>query len=145
MLRVGVVLSGCGFQDGAEIQESVFTLFHLDHPGVETVCMAPNISQKKVTNHLTGEAMNESRNVLVESARISRGNIKDIKDVDAASLDAVIFPGGYGAALNLSTYATDGVHFHVDSAWILTRQINRLVLSVFHRLLPQKSWAIMKI
>jgi enhancing lycopene biosynthesis protein 2 len=125
MLRVGVVLSGCGFQDGAEIQEAVFTLLHLDQAGVETVCMAPNLLQKKVVNHLTGEDMNESRNVLVESARICRGNIKDIKDVDPASLDGLIFPGGFGAALNLSTYATDGLHFVVNP------DVEKLILDTY--------------
>ncbi len=110
MIKVGVVLSGCGFQDGAEIHEAVFTLLHLDQAeNVEIVCMAPNMQQKRVVNHLTGETMNEARNVLVESARITRGNIKDIKDVDARELDALIFPGGYGAALNLSSFANDGI------------------------------------
>ncbi len=125
MLRVGVVLSGCGFQDGTEIQEAVFTLFHLDLPGIETICMAPDILQKKVTNHVNGEQMNENRNVLVESARISRGNIKNIKDVDPASLDAVIFPGGYGAALNLSSYATEGVSLVVNP------EVEKLILDIY--------------
>lgn len=106
--KVGVILSGCGFKDGAEIHESVCTLLALDRIGVETVCMAPNVDQAKVVNHLTGEEQNEKRNVLVESARIARGQIKDIKDVKADDLDALIMPGGFGAALNLSTFATQG-------------------------------------
>lgn len=114
MLKVGVVLSGCGFQDGAEIQEAVFTLYHLDHANVNIVCMAPNINQTKVVNHLTGEATGETRNVLVESARISRGNISDIKNINVSELDAVIFPGGFGAALNLSSFATDGINSTVN-------------------------------
>jgi enhancing lycopene biosynthesis protein 2 len=94
-----VILSGCGFQDGAEIHESVCTLLALDRMGVQTICMAPNIEQHKVVNHLTGEEVNEKRNVLVESARIARGDIKDIKDVQAGELDALVLPGGFGAAL----------------------------------------------
>ncbi len=106
--RVGVILSGCGFQDGAEIHESVCTLLALDRMGVQSICMAPNIEQRKVVNHLTGEEVNEKRNVLVESARIARGKIKDIKDVQAGDLDALVLPGGYGAALNLSDFALKG-------------------------------------
>ncbi len=126
MLRVGVVLSGSGYLDGSEIQEAVFTLFHLDHPGIETVCMAPNIQQKHVINHLTGEEVpGETRNVLAESARISRGNIKDISEVDVASLDAVIFPGGYGAAKNLSSFAFDNVSLVVNPA------VEKLILDIY--------------
>ncbi len=106
--KIGVILSGCGFQDGAEIHESVCTLLALDRMGVQTICMAPNIEQRKVVNHLTGEEVGEKRNVLVESARIARGLIKDIKDVQAAELDALVLPGGYGAALNLSDFALKG-------------------------------------
>lgn len=106
--RVGVILSGCGFKDGAEVHESVCTLLALDRMGVETICMAPNIEQAQVTNHLTGENVNEKRNVLVESARIAGGKIKDIKDVKADDLDALVMPGGFGAALNLSDFAAKG-------------------------------------
>lgn len=127
MLKIGVVLSGCGFQDGAEIQESVFTLYHLDHAGVEIECMAPNINQSKVVNHLTGEAANETRNVLVESARIARGNIKDIKAVNLNELDAVIFPGGFGAALNLSDFALKGAEATVnDDVDNLIREMHKM-------------------
>jgi enhancing lycopene biosynthesis protein 2 len=106
--RIGVILSGCGFQDGAEIHESVCTLLALDRMGVQTICMAPNIEQRRVVNHLTGEEVRETRNVLVESARIARGQIKDIKDVQAGELDALVLPGGFGAALNLSDFALKG-------------------------------------
>src|SRR5262245_39870414 len=105
---VGVILSGCGFQDGAEIHEAVCTLLALDKMGVKTVCMAPNIEHRKVTDHLTGKDTKETRNVLVESARIARGKISDIAKVKAAELDALILPGGYGAALNLSDFAIKG-------------------------------------
>ncbi|MBX3459609.1 MAG: isoprenoid biosynthesis glyoxalase ElbB [Planctomycetes bacterium] len=112
--KVGVILSGCGFKDGAEIHESVCTLLALDRMGVTTICMAPNMEQRKVVNHLTGEESHEKRNVLVESARIARGNIRDVKDVKASDLDALILPGGYGAALNLSDFATKGAKASVN-------------------------------
>ncbi len=113
MLKVGVVLSGCGFQDGTEIQEAVFTLHALDHANVNIVAMAPNINQTVVVNHLTGEISSETRNVLVESARITRGNVEDIINVDLSQLDAVIFVGGFGVALNLSDFATESTNMTV--------------------------------
>ncbi|EFK06850.1 enhancing lycopene biosynthesis protein 2 [delta proteobacterium NaphS2] len=106
--RVGVLLSGCGVFDGSEIHEAVLTLLYLNREGVETICMAPDIPQAHVINHLTQEEMSESRNVLVESARIARGEIRDLKDVTAAELDALIVPGGFGAAKNLSDFAFKG-------------------------------------
>jgi enhancing lycopene biosynthesis protein 2 len=113
--RIGVVLSGCGVMDGAEIHESVITLLAIDRAGAQAVCMAPDIEQAGVTNHLTSkEAPGERRNVLVESARIARGKIKDIKEVRAADLDAVILPGGYGAVNNLCDFAVKGEHCHVQ-------------------------------
>ena len=108
MKHVGVVLSGCGVYDGAEIHEAVITLLALDRAGARAVCMAPNVNQAHVINHLTGEESDETRNVLVESARIARGNIKDIQGVSATDLDALIFPGGFGAAKNLSSFAFKG-------------------------------------
>ncbi|MEW6324376.1 MAG: isoprenoid biosynthesis glyoxalase ElbB [Nitrospirota bacterium] len=112
---IGVVLSGCGVMDGAEIHESVLTLLEIDRAGAQAVCMAPNIDQAGVTNHLTGkEAPKERRNVLVESARIARGKIQDMKDVRAVDLDAVILPGGYGAAKNLCDFAVKGENCHVQ-------------------------------
>ncbi|MEI8185732.1 MAG: isoprenoid biosynthesis glyoxalase ElbB [Chlorobiaceae bacterium] len=106
MKKTGVLLSGCGFLDGSEIHEAVLTLLALDKAGVEAVCLAPDIMQHDVVNHYTGKEMkNESRNVLVESARIARGSITDVKDIDTLALDALILPGGYGAAKNLSNYA----------------------------------------
>lgn len=109
MKKVGVVLSGCGVMDGSEIHESVLTLLAISRAGAECLCMAPNIDQDSVVNHLTGKVSpGEKRNVLVESARIARGNIQDIKNVKADRLDALIFPGGYGAAKNLSDFAAKG-------------------------------------
>ncbi|MGX9862546.1 isoprenoid biosynthesis glyoxalase ElbB [Pseudomonas moraviensis] len=106
--KVAVILSGSGVYDGAEIQESVITLLRLDQRGAQVQCFAPNIAQLHVINHLTGEEMPESRNVLVESARIARGNVKDIRDADVEDFDALIVPGGFGAAKNLSNFAIKG-------------------------------------
>ncbi|MBW2003199.1 MAG: isoprenoid biosynthesis glyoxalase ElbB [Deltaproteobacteria bacterium] len=106
--RVGVLLAGCGVFDGSEIHEAVLTLLYLNQEGVEIVCMAPDIPQAHVINHLTQEEMDETRNVLVESARIARGEIKNLSDVKAEDLDALIIPGGFGAAKNLSDFAFKG-------------------------------------
>ena len=108
MARIGVLLSGCGVFDGAEIHESVLTMLALDRAGAEIICMAPNVEQHHVINHLTQEEMGEKRNVLVESARIARGEIKDLKEVRGADLDGLILPGGFGAAKNLSDFAFKG-------------------------------------
>jgi enhancing lycopene biosynthesis protein 2 len=108
MPKVGVLLSGCGVFDGSEIHEAVFTLLALDRAGAEIVYMAPNVDQAHVINHLTQEVTDEKRNVLVESARIARGNIKDVAEVKASDLDALTIPGGFGAAKNLSDFAFKG-------------------------------------
>jgi len=109
MKKIGVVLSGCGVYDGAEIHESVIALLAIDRAGAQAVCMAPNVDQMHVVNHVTGEeAAGEKRNVLVESARIARGEIKDISTVKAEDIDALVFPGGFGAAKNLSSFAVKG-------------------------------------
>lgn len=122
MARVGVVLSGCGVYDGAEIHESVITLLALDRHDAEVLMMAPDVEQMHVINHLKGEpAEGETRNVLVESARIARGNIKDIAAVKAGDLDALIFPGGFGGAKNLSDFAVKGPDASVNP------EVNRLV------------------
>ncbi len=113
-IKVGVVLSGCGFQDGAEIQESVLTLLAIMNSGAEHICFAPDIEQDHVTNHLTGENMEETRNVLVESARITRGNISPLSDFDPAKVDALVFPGGFGGAFNLSSFAKEGADCAVN-------------------------------
>ncbi|MBT8357045.1 MAG: isoprenoid biosynthesis glyoxalase ElbB [Deltaproteobacteria bacterium] len=108
MAKIGVLLSGCGVNDGSEIHEAVITMLALDRAGAEIVCMAPNVDQLDVVNHLTGEATGEKRNVLVESARIARGNIKDINQVRLTDIDGLIIPGGFGAAKNLSNFAVKG-------------------------------------
>jgi len=106
--KVAVILSGCGVYDGAEIHESVLALLALDRQGAEYQCFAPNIEQHHVINHLTGDEMPESRNVLIESARIARGNIKPLSEFDIKAFDALLLPGGFGAAKNLSTLAFEG-------------------------------------
>lgn len=110
---IGVILSGCGFMDGAEIHESVCTLLALDQLDAETLCFAPN-SEFEVIDHRTGEPTGERRNALEESSRISRGPIQDLAAASAADLDAVILPGGFGAAKVLSDFATEGANCTVN-------------------------------
>jgi enhancing lycopene biosynthesis protein 2 len=116
--RVGVVLSGCGFLDGAEIQEAVATLLSLDRRKARVLAAAPDVPQLHVVDHVRQEPGAGSRNVLVESARIVRGEISDLAGVGERDLDALVFPGGYGAAKNLCTYAVHGrameVNGHVE-------------------------------
>lgn len=114
MPKVGLVLSGCGVNDGAEIHESVITMLELDRAEADIVLMAPNIDQLHVINHYTGTEMDEYRNVLVESARIARGDIKDMAEVTSKDVDALIFPGGFGVAKNLSDYAMTGAECSVN-------------------------------
>ena len=113
--KVGVLLSGCGVFDGSEIHESVLTLLKLDQAGAEIVAVAPDVAQLKVVNHAKGEDVSESRNVLDEASRISRGDIKNVAEVKAADLDALIIPGGFGAALNLCTFAVSGPEGEVNA------------------------------
>lgn len=114
MKKVAVVLSGCGVYDGSEIHEATLTLLALSKNEVEYQCFAPDKDQFHVINHLTGEVINEKRNVLVESARIARGNIKALTELKEGDFSGVIFPGGSGAAKNLSTYAYEGEDYSVD-------------------------------
>jgi len=115
MAKVGVVLCGCGVFDGSEVNETVISMLALDRAGVEVMYMAPNIEQTDVVDHLNGEQAHEDRNVLVESARIARGKIADLKTVSAQDIDALVIPGGFGAAKNLSTFATMGAECNVNS------------------------------
>ena len=114
-MKVAVILSGCGVYDGAEIYESVLTLLALEQTGCTYQCFAPNMPQAHVINHLTGEIMPETRNVLVEAARIPRGNVQDITSANADEFDALILPGGYGAAKNLSDFAFKGAECSVQA------------------------------
>ncbi|MGI5861064.1 MAG: isoprenoid biosynthesis glyoxalase ElbB [Myxococcales bacterium] len=113
--KVGVVLSGCGFLDGAEIHEATLTLLALDRAGAQVRAMAPDIAQMHVVDHSKGEpAPGESRRVIAEAARIARGKVSSLASVGAADLDALIFPGGFGAAKNLCSFAVDGQKMNVD-------------------------------
>lgn len=125
--QVAVVLSGCGVYDGSEIHEAVLTLLAIDRQGAAYQCFAPDIIQHHVINHLTGEASDEVRNVLVESARLARGNIKPLSEFDADAFDAIVFPGGFGAAKNLSSFAFDGADCSVDGGVVsaVTAMLNR--------------------
>ncbi len=113
--KIGVILSGCGYLDGAEIQESVLTLLAIDREGASAVCMAPDVDQMHVVNHISQEEMPGQRNVLTEAGRIVRGQIQDIKTVSASDLDALILPGGYGVAKNLSDFAVKGADCSVQA------------------------------
>lgn len=107
--RIGVLLSGSGVYDGSEIHEAVLTLLALEQRGVETVCMAPDVPQKHVVDHRSGQEMaGESRNVLTESARIARGKVIPLSEVNDEDIDGLAMPGGFGAAKNLCTWAFDG-------------------------------------
>ena len=108
MKNIGVILAGCGYLDGAEIREAVLTLLSIDQHGAKAKIFAPNIDQHHVVNHHSGEETNETRNVILESARIARGEIQDLENLDMNELDAIILPGGFGVAKNLSSLAFDG-------------------------------------
>ena len=114
MKKIAVILAGCGVYDGSEIHEAVLTLLALDRAGAEAVCFAPDIDQHHAINHRTGEQMNETRNVLTESARICRGAISDLANLDASVFDGLIIPGGFGAAKNLCDYAFKGAECEVN-------------------------------
>lgn len=115
MPKVGVVLSGCGVYDGSEIHEAVCTMLALSQAGTEYQCMAPNAPQMHVIDHLKAKpAPGETRNVLVESARIARGNIVALGEVRVADYDALFFPGGFGAVKNLCTFAIEGSNCNVQ-------------------------------
>ncbi len=108
--KIAIILSGNGVYDGAEIHESTMTMYAVVKQGGEYQIFAPDIEQHHVINHITGEEMNEKRNVLIEAARIARGNIKPLSELKAKDYDGIMFPGGFGAAKNLSSFAFDGVN-----------------------------------
>ncbi len=123
--RIGLLLSGCGALDGSDIHEAVLTLLALDRAGVEILCTAPDIDQFHVINHLTQEETAEIRNVLVESARIARGNIVDIDALDTQKIDGLILPGGFGTVKSLCTFALKGPEGDVNPQVLeLLRQIH---------------------
>ncbi len=125
MAKIAVLLSGCGVFDGAEIHEAVLTMLAIQRAGSTYQCFAPDMDQYHVINHMTGDEMDEKRNVMVEASRIARGDIKALSDYKAADYDALILPGGFGAAKNLSTFAIDGpdctVNADVETALKTTR------------------------
>ncbi|MCL6271290.1 isoprenoid biosynthesis glyoxalase ElbB [Sansalvadorimonas sp. 2012CJ34-2] len=106
--NVAVILSGCGVYDGSEIYESVLTLLRLDQNGASYQCFAPDDDQHHVVNHTNGEELQESRNMLVEAARLARGEIKPVTELSCDDFDALILPGGFGAAKNLCDFAFKG-------------------------------------
>jgi len=108
MKKIAIILSGNGVYDGAEIHEATMTMYAVVKQGGEYQIFAPEIEQHHVINHITGEEMKETRNVMVEAARIARGNIKPLSDLRVSNYDAIMFPGGFGVAKNLSTFAFDG-------------------------------------
>ena len=112
-MKIGVLLSGCGVYDGAEIQEVVLTLLAIEELGASYQGISINKEQHHVINHLTGETMNESRNMLIESARIVRGKVADVNDVNTNELDILVIPGGFGSAKNLSSWAFEGANGEV--------------------------------
>jgi enhancing lycopene biosynthesis protein 2 len=113
--KFAVVLSGCGFQDGSEIHESVLSLYAIVRRGAEYTCFAPDIEQRRVVNHYTGETSGEKRGVLAESARIARGEIFSLAELDCKRFDILLFPGGFGAALNLCTFGVHGPSCRVNA------------------------------
>jgi enhancing lycopene biosynthesis protein 2 len=114
MKKFAIILAGCGVYDGAEIHEAVMSMYAVMKNGAEYQIFAPDIAQHHVVNHLTGAVMPETRNVLVESARIARGNIKPVTKLNPRDFDALLFPGGFGVAKNLCSYAFEGEHCKVN-------------------------------
>jgi enhancing lycopene biosynthesis protein 2 len=123
--KFAVVLSGCGVFDGAEIHEATMTLYAIARNGAEYEIFAPDIPQHHVINHITGEEMNEKRNVLIESSRIARGKIKDLKEFEPENFDAIIFPGGFGVAKNLSDFAFKGAECSVN------KEVEKAILDMY--------------
>ncbi len=126
MPKVAVLLAGCGFQDGAEIQEAVITLLELDRAGAEVQFFAPDIQQEHVINHLDGTVSSyRERSVIEEAARIVRGDIVPLTDAKASDFDALIMPGGFGVAKNLCSFAFDGASCAVDG------EVERFILDMY--------------
>lgn len=112
--KFAVILAGSGVFDGSEIHESVMTMYSIMKNGGTYEIFAPDVAQYHVVNHVTGEEMNDKRNVFIESARIARGSIRKLNEFKADDFDAIIIPGGFGAAKNLSTFAFDGADCNVN-------------------------------
>lgn len=114
-MKIGVLLSGCGVYDGAEIQEAVLTLLAIDEIGAESVCIGVDSDQHHIINHLNGEEMDGKRNMLIEAARIARGSIVDISTISPSELDALVIPGGFGSAKNFTNWAFEGANGTIDA------------------------------
>lgn len=126
MKRFAIIIAGCGVFDGAEIHETVLTLLAIERHNCSFQLFAPDINQAHVINHLNGTEMNETRNVLVESSRIARGQIKSLTLFKPEEFDALVFPGGFGVAKNLCDYAFKGADCNVNP------QIAKAVQRVHH-------------
>jgi enhancing lycopene biosynthesis protein 2 len=124
MMKIGVLLHGSGVYDGTEIHEAVLTLLAIKEAGHDYQCLAPNIEQHHVANHLDGSEMNEKRNVLIESARIARGEIQDLASFDPSSIDALVMPGGFGTAKNFTKWAFSGPEGTIN------QQVKNLILAM---------------
>ena len=131
MADVLLILSGCGVLDGSEIHESVSTLLHLDRHDANVTFAAPDVDQMHVVNHQTGEPVDETRNVRIESARIARGPVESLRDIRGHRFDAVILPGGFGAAKNLCDFAVKGENCEVNP------EVKRLVKEFEQKQKPQ--------
>lgn len=107
-MKVAVLLSGCGVYDGVEIQEAIFSMLAIEEIGAEVVCISIDENQHHVINHLTGEEMTDQRNMMVEAARIARGKVIEISQISPADIDALVIPGGFGSAKNLTNWAFEG-------------------------------------
>jgi enhancing lycopene biosynthesis protein 2 len=125
-MKVGVLLSGCGVYDGSEVHESVLILLALAKAGAETICIAPDIDQHHVINHLTGEEMPEKRNVLIESARIARGKITPLDQLNISELDGLTMPGGFGTAKNFTKWAFQGADGEIHEG------VKQLIRTMIH-------------
>ncbi len=112
-MKIGILLSGCGVYDGAEIQESVLAMLAIEEAGHEYICIGVNHDQHHVVNHINGEEMKETRNMLVEAARIARGEIVDIENIILRDLDVLLIPGGFGSAKNFTSWAFEGPDGHI--------------------------------
>lgn len=112
--KIALILAGSGVYDGSEIHETTMAMYALAKNEIDYMCFAPDIKQAHVINHITGDEMNESRNVLIEAARLARGNIKDLSDLNVNDYDGLLIPGGFGAAKNLSDFAFKGDNMSVQ-------------------------------
>ena len=128
--KFAIIIGGCGHSDGSEIHETIMTMLAVERNDATYELFAPDKDQYHVINHLTGEEMVDTRNMLVEAARIARGNIRSIDDFDVNNFDAVIFPGGYGVAKNFLNYAFKGVKATIDP------QVERLIKEAYAAQIP---------